>query len=106
MTLSIQFPRFTWETITGATDYGIGLLSEALEPGEANTAVPSVHRIAAVNKPGLPRCLLRRLVVYSAVRNSGYLPILIISYGTILVLINCVSHKHIPQKFLAINMAA
>ena len=49
MTLSTQFPRFYWETITDATDYGIGLPGEALEPGEANTAVPSVHRIAAVN---------------------------------------------------------
>ncbi len=42
---------YTWGAVNGATTYAIELLDAPPEPGEENTNVPSVHRIAAAVSP-------------------------------------------------------
>ena len=43
---------FDWEDLLGATGYGIELLNAPPEPWEANTTLPSIHRIGAAMSPG------------------------------------------------------
>ncbi len=44
-TLSNQFPLFSWQTMIGATGYGLELLDAPPEPSEENGTTASIHRI-------------------------------------------------------------
>ncbi len=51
ITLDREPVYFTWQEVSGATDYAVELLSQPPELAEENTDAPSIHRIAAAISP-------------------------------------------------------